>query len=153
LIARISPTTITIIGPDGTTVSHPRKRFGARSIDYRHYLPVLAHKPQAVRQVLPDLLRDLGAPFSLVWDRLDEAYGPREAARRFAKVLGALDTRGVTTVVPLLLQALATDAPLSLDALTPVATPAMTVPTLLRDIEVGSGCAADYDAWLAAVPA
>jgi transposase len=153
LIARISPTTITIVGPDGTAIRHPRKRFGERSIDYRHYLPVLARKPQAVRQVLPDLLRDLGSPFPLVWDRLLDAYGPREAARRFAKVLGALDTRGVTTIVPLLLQALATDAPLSLEALTTVATPTMAVPMPLRDIEVGSGCAADYDAWLAAVPA
>lgn len=153
LIARISPSTITIVGPDGTAIAHPRKRFGARSIDYRHYLPVLARKPQAVRQVLPDLLRDLGAPFPLVWDRLHDAYGPREAARRFAKVLGAIDTRGVTTVVPLLLQALATDAPLSLEALTTIATPTMAVPTPLRDIEVGSGCAADYDSWLAAVPA
>ena len=47
-------------------IVHPRKRFGQRSIDYRHYLPELARKPQAVRQVLPDLLRDLGAPFPAV---------------------------------------------------------------------------------------
>jgi transposase len=153
LIARIGPTTITIVGPDGTDIVHPRTRFGARSIDYRHYLPELARKPQAVRQVLPDLLRDLGTPFPLVWDRLQDAYGPREAARRFAKVLGAIDTRGVTTVIPLLLQALATDAPLVLDALTTISAPTMAVPAPLREIEVGSGCAADYDAWLAAVPA
>jgi transposase len=152
LIARVGPTTVTIIGPDGTEVAHPRKRFGARSIDYRHYMPELARKPQAVRQVLPDLLRDLGAPFPLVWDRLQDAYGPREAARRFAKVLGAIDTRGVTTVVPLLLQALATDAPLALDALTAISAPTMAVPAPLREIAVDSGCAADYDAWLAAVP-
>jgi hypothetical protein len=149
----VGPTTVTIVGPDGRDVAHRRKRFGARSIDYRHYLPELARKPQAVRQVLPDLLRDLGAPFPLVWDRLHEAYGPREAARRFAKVLGAIDGRGVTTVVPILLRALATDAPLSLDELPTPAAPAITVPTALRDIEVGSGCAADYDAWLTAVQA
>ena len=68
-------------------------------------------------------------------------------------VLGALDTRGLATVVPLLLQALATDAPLSLEALTTTAAPTMAVPTPLREIEVSSGCAADYDAWLTAVPA
>ena len=49
---------------------HPRKRFGQRSIDYRHYLSELARKPQAVRQVLPDLLRDLGDPFPAIWDQL-----------------------------------------------------------------------------------
>ena len=57
---RIGATTVTIVGRDGTRILHPRKRFGQRSIDYRHYLSELARKPQAVRQVLPDLLRDLG---------------------------------------------------------------------------------------------
>ena len=60
--------------PDGTRIAHPRKRFGQRSIDYRHYLPELARKPQAVRQVLPDLLRDLGAPFPAVWARFVAAH-------------------------------------------------------------------------------
>jgi hypothetical protein len=36
---------------------HPRKHFGERSIDDRHYLSELARKPQAIRHVLPDLLR------------------------------------------------------------------------------------------------
>lgn len=52
LIVRIGPTTVTILGRDGRRISHPRKRFGQRSIDYRHYLSELARKPQAVRQVL-----------------------------------------------------------------------------------------------------
>ena len=88
LIARIGATTVTIVGRDGTRIVHPRKRFGQRSIDYRHYLPELARKPQAVRQVLPELLRDLGAPFPAVWDHFHAAHAPREAARLFAKVLG-----------------------------------------------------------------
>ena len=91
---------MTIVGPDGTRVHHPRKRFGERAIDYRHYLAELARKPQAVRQVLPDLLRDLGAPFPAIWDQLHAAHGPRDAARLFAKVLGQLDTHGATVVVP-----------------------------------------------------
>src|SRR5262249_23122522 len=41
LIARIGATTVTIVGRDGTRIVHPRKRFGQRSIDYRHYLPEL----------------------------------------------------------------------------------------------------------------
>jgi transposase len=155
LVVRIGATTVTIIGRDGTPIGHPRRRFGQRSIDYRHYVSELARKPQAVRQVLPDLLRDLGGPFPAVWQQLHAAHGPREAARLFAKVLGQLDTLGTDRVVPALTAALATGTPLLL-ALTPARSEAERVaweamPARLRDIEVGSGCAADYDAWLGEV--
>ena len=153
LVVHVGPTTVTIVGRDGVAIGHPRKRFGERSIDYRHYLPELARKPQAVRQVLPDLLRDLGAPFPLVWDRLHDAYGPREAARRFAKVLDAIETRGASVVVPAVLRALASDTPFVLTELTPAPVPAVTLPAPLQAIEVASGCAADYDGWLTAVSA
>src|SRR5215218_5538831 len=83
LVARVGATTVTIVGRDGTPIRHPRKRFGQRSIDYRHYLPELAKKPQAVRQVLPELLRDLGDPFPAVWDHFHAAHTPRDAARLF----------------------------------------------------------------------
>ena len=146
---------MTIVGRDGAPVHHPRKRFGERSIDYRHYLTELARKPQAVRQVLPDLLRDLGAPFPAIWDQLHVAHGPREAARLFAKVLGQLDTQGAAIVVPALTAALATGTPLLL-ALTPARAAINrmapdAVPALLRAVDVGSGCAADYDDWLVEV--
>src|SRR4029078_8049552 len=95
---------------DATRVTHPRIRFGARSIDYLHYLPELARKPKAVRQALPDLLRDLGPPLPLVWTRLHDAYGSREAARRFAKILGALAISGAPVVIPALPRALARGA-------------------------------------------
>jgi transposase len=154
LIVRIGATTVTIVGKDGTPIRHSRKRFGQRSIDYRHYLPELARKPQAVRQVLPDLLRDLGAPFPAVWERLRAAHDPREAARLFAKILGELETRGAADVVPMLEAALVTGTPLV------VARPAaraaaarVDVPAPLRELEVPSGCAADYDTWLTEVPA
>jgi len=149
LVVRVGPSTVTIVGRDGTRVQHPRKRFGERSIDYRHYLAELARKPQAVRQVLPDLLRDLGGPFPAIWDQLHGAHGPREGARLFAKVLGQLDTQGAAVVVPALTAALATGTPLLL-ALTPAAPRVVleAVPAPLGDIEVGSGCAADYDGWL-----
>lgn len=155
LVVRIGPSTVTIVGRDGTRVHHPRKRFGERSIDYRHYLVELARKPQAVRQVLPDLLRDLGAPFPAIWDQLHEAHGPRDAARLFAKVLGQLDTQGAAVVVPALTAALTTGTPLLL-ALTPARAPLDhlapdAVPAPLRAIEVGSGAAADYDVWLGEV--
>ena len=154
LVVRVGPSTVTIVGRDGTHVRHPRKRFGERSIDYRHYLTELARKPQAVRQVLPELLRDLGAPFPAIWDQLHAAHGPREAARLFAKVLGQLDSHGAAVVVPALTAALATGTPLLL-ALTPAQTldrlDPDAVPVPLRAIDVGSGRAADYDAWLGEV--
>lgn len=149
LVVRMGATTVTIVGKDGTRVQHPRKRFGERSIDYRHYLPELARKPQAVRQVLPDLLRDLGAPFPAVWDQLHAAHDPREAARLFAKILGELETRGATDVVPMLEAALATGTPLVVGRRGPAAAAArVDVPPPLRDLDVASGCAADYDTWL-----
>jgi transposase len=153
LVARIGATRVTIVGRDGPRIVHPRKRFGQRSIDYRHYLPELARKPQAVRQVLPDLLRDLGAPFAAVWEHFHAAHAPREAARLFAKVLGQLDTQGFDVVGPALETALRTGTPLLL-ALTPGSSAAPpldrdVVPAPLREIDVPSGCAADYDGWLA----
>ena len=152
VVVRVGPTTVTIVGRDGIRVTHPRKRFGQRSIDYRHYLAELARKPQAVRQVLPDLLRDLGEPFAAIWDQLHGAHGPREAARLFAKVLGHLDTHGAAVVVSALRAALASGTPLLL-ALTPAPSPLARVPldalpAPLRDLDVASGCAADYDGWL-----
>jgi transposase len=153
LLVHVRPTTVTIVGRDGPDICHPRKRFGERSIDYRHYLPELARKPQAVRQVLPDLLRDLGAPFPAVWERLRTAHSPREAARLFAKILGALEDRGAAAVVPALVTALATGAPLTLAAIVVAAPTRIEVPAPLRDLEVASGCAADYDGWLTGVPA
>ena len=44
------------------SVTHPRARFGTRQVFYRHYLPELARKPNAVRQVAPELMAELGAP-------------------------------------------------------------------------------------------
>jgi hypothetical protein len=153
LVTRLGAASVTIVGRDGTRIVHPRKRFGQRSIDYRHYLPELARKPQAVRQVLPDLLRDLGAPFPAVWEHFQAVHAPREAARLFAKVLGQLDTHGFDVVVPAVERALRTGTPVLL-ALTPGSSApprveATIVPAVLRDLDVPSGCAADYDAWLA----
>lgn len=155
LVVRIGASTVTIVGRDGTQVIHPRKRFGERAIDYRHYLTELARKPQAVRQVLPELLRDLGSPFPAIWDQLHGAHGPREAARLFAKVLGHLDSQGAAIVVPALTAALAMGTPLLL-ALTPTSAAidrlaSDAVPASLRAVDVGSGCAADYDDWLVEV--
>ena len=39
----------------------PRAPRGGAVVRYRHYLDELARKPQAVRQVAPELLTELGA--------------------------------------------------------------------------------------------
>ena len=102
--------------------------------------------------MLPDLLRDLGAPFPAIWEKLHAAHGPREAARLFAKVLGQVELYGAAVVVPALTVALAAGTPLLLAlASTPAARDGLApdaVPAHLRDLDIASGCAADYDAWL-----
>jgi hypothetical protein len=154
LVARVGATTVTVVGPDGTPIRHPRKRFGQRSIDYRHYLPELAKKPEAVRQVLPELLRDLGAPFPAVWAAFRAAHPDREAARLFAKVLAQIEIHGLTHVATTVASALRTGTPILLALTPPVSARAVVdVPAALRDIDVPSGCAADYDGWLGEVRA
>lgn len=149
--ARVGADDVVIVGPTGS-VQYVRARFGSKVVDYRHYVRELARKPQAVRQVAAELIRDLGAPFDRAWRALVDAHGPKQAARIFAKVLGHVETRGLAAVVTVLEDALARGEPLLL-ALAPsprapevVATEAL--PRSLRDVEVVSGRAADYDALL-----
>ena len=117
-------------------------------------MPVV-DRPLAVRQVLPDLLRDLGGPFGAVWAHFQTAHADREAARLFAKVLGQIEAQGLEVVAAAAAAALATGGPLLLALTSPAIAPApaIAVPPALRDIAVSSGCAADYDDWLAAVHA
>ncbi|MCK6555612.1 hypothetical protein L6Q96_13690 [Candidatus Binatia bacterium] len=53
-----------------------RKRFGEKRIRYRHYLPELAQKPQAVRQVAAELLSELGEPYGALCRLLVDSHGP-----------------------------------------------------------------------------
>jgi hypothetical protein len=141
-----------ILGPGGRAIVHARQRFGGRAIDYRHYLRTLSQKPQAVRQVLPELLRDLGAPFPAVWTHLDAVHGPRQAARVLAKILGQLVDQGASRVVPALEAALVAGTPLGLAVVSHAAAapcvPVTDLPPALQGITVTCGSAADYDAWL-----
>ena len=56
--------------------------------------------------------------------------------------------RGGVDVVPALTAALATGTPLTLAHIVVAAPPRIDVPPPLRDLEVASACAADYDRWL-----
>lgn len=140
---------VRLVGPRNEAVVHPRKRAGERSICYLHYLPELRRKPQAVRQVADDLLRELGAPYDRAWRLLVDAHGPRQAARIFAAVLGAIVDHGDPWVRARVVAALDRNQPL-LIALAPTTpeTPVIateSLPAQLAAIEVGVAAAADYD--------
>lgn len=136
----------------GETETHPKQRFGGKSICYRHYLPELAKKPQAVRQVAPELVAELGEPFGKLWTILAEKYGSLDAARIFARVIGAVTDYGEEPVRQALdaalsagradLLSLATSAP------SPV-TRMATIPATLASYEIEAARVADYDRMLA----
>jgi len=145
---------VTLVGPDAR-VTHPRVGFGQRAIDYRHYLPELARKPQALRQVAEELLPRLHAVYASAWRHLVDAYGPKQAARAFAQVLKAVVADGETAVALRLERALATGESLQLAAHGPPPTApsiqAETMPAALREVTVESGRAADFDVLLRGV--
>ena len=61
------------------SVTHPRVGFGRRRVVYRHYLPELARKPQAVRQVAPELLADVDSHGAIRRHRHDDDRPRRRA--------------------------------------------------------------------------
>jgi transposase len=88
------------------TESYPRERKGASKIRYRHYLSELSRKPQAVRQVAPELIRELGEPYGRLWSMLTERYGAKEASSILARILGAVLDHGESPVSDALASAL-----------------------------------------------
>ena len=150
VIGYVGADDVDVVGPSGL-VTHPRMRFGERSIDYRHYIRELAHKPQAVRQVAAELIRDLGEPFGDAWRSLLDAHGPKGASRIFAKVLAVIETRGIRAVADTVRTALVDNEPLLLALMRPppdVMPMDDQAPIGLRSIDVVTACAADYDTML-----
>lgn len=140
---------VRVVGPRNEVVVHPRKRAGERSIYYVHYLPELRRKPQAVRQVADELLPELGEPYARAWRFLVDVHGPKQAARIFADVLGAIVDHGDAWVRTRVASALERDESVLL-ALAPTApeTPAVAIESLpahLAAVEVEAGVAADYN--------
>jgi len=143
----------------GEQVVHPRQPFGGRLVRYRHYLGELARKPQAVRQVAPELVAELGEPFGRLWELLLAAHGGHDAARTLARLLGAVHEHGEERVREVLERILA-EAPaarrfdelaaqrLLVAAQTP---PAVAVPLRLQGYQVETVSAAAYDHLLGAV--
>ena len=131
----------------GESVIHPRVGFGHRRVVYRHYLPELARKPQAVRQVAPELLAELGEPWNRLWQLLATTHGQLDAARILAKLLGVLEEHGEARLQPLLEEAVAhARAGMLTDMASPPVPPeSITVPHGLADFIIEAGKAADYD--------
>jgi hypothetical protein len=128
------------------SVIHPRIGFGRRRVVYRHYLSELARKPQAVRQVAPELLAELGEPWSNLWQLLAATHGQLEAARILAKLLGALEQHGEERLRPVLEAVLAYQQAEVLDRPPPPALPeSIMLPDGLANIVIEAGKATDYD--------
>lgn len=148
VVAYAGVDTVEIVGPDGASarVVHPRARFGAQVVDYRHYIPALAQKPQAVRQCADGLVRDLGEPYAGLWRLLVDQHGPKVAARIFAKVLGRIVVLGDEAVRASVAAALISGEPVLLalrDAA--VETPTPMLPPGLAELAVDGPTLADFD--------
>jgi transposase len=144
----------------GKQTLRPRQFPGGKRIEYRDYLRELSRKPQAVRQVAPELVIELGEPYRRLWTLLEQTHGGRHAGRILASVLGAINDHGEAAVTAALTEALAsgtfvTEGTGNLLTLTrhlptrPVLTDTV-VPMALRSVQIEAGCAADYDQLLTA---
>jgi hypothetical protein len=134
----------------GETEVLPRQRRGGKRIRYRHYLPELARKPQAVRQVAPELVAELGEPYGRLWSLLVGRYGSREASRVLSRVLGAVVDHGSETVSEALEAAMNAGRCdlLAMAGRLRQAETVVEVPVALRSYEIEAGSPADYDVLL-----
>jgi hypothetical protein len=134
------------------SVTFERQGFGRKVVRYEHYLAELARKPQAVRQVAAELLAELDEPYGALWRLLVDTHGPREAARAFARVLGAIVDHGRDRVARAVESALLADRTDLLDLARELSVPrrqTVTVPASLSGYDIEAASAADYDALLA----
>lgn len=129
---------------------HKRVRAGMSSVRYRHYLPELSRKPQAVRQVALELVAELGEPYGQLWQLLVATHGGLEAGRTLARLLAAIGSHGEEEVRQCLARVLAQAAPACAVAVSdePLSHE-VEVPEALRFYHVEAGRAADYD-WMLA---
>lgn len=149
--AHIGVDEVELVGPDGRSVKHPRRGFGQRSVDYRHYLPELGRKPQALRQVADELVQALGPSYQRAWRHLVDEHGAKQAPRVFVQVVQAVERLGADAVASRIDEALARGEPLQLALRPTVATPSLAadaLPASIRDIAVEAAHASDFDALL-----
>ena len=132
-------------------VQRARPRPKEANIQYRDYLGELSRKPQAVRQVAPELLAELGAPWKTLWQLLESTHGGREAGRLVARLLAAIVAHGEGVITGALDEALEGGAS-HLKELTQLPSEVLSeieIPEELRQYVVESASAADYDELLA----
>lgn len=128
-----------------------KQRRGARLIQYKHYLSELAKKPQAVRQVAPELTMELGEPYGKLWTLLNDTHGGRKAGRVLAQILSAIVKHGeaaVTQALQTAMEAGRCDLLALRQRLEPKSSPqTVSVPKPLRTYTIEAGRASDYD-WM-----
>ena len=99
-----------------------------------------------MRQVAPELMEELGAPYVGLWKLLCARYSELDAARVMAKLLGAIVEHGEQVIAEALSEVLAASpqaprGPTMLPATVPV-------PAALQHYRVESTSASSYDALL-----
>ncbi len=115
---------------------------------YRHYFDELARKPQAVRQVMPELLGELAEPYGDLWRLLVDRHGPADAARAFARILGAVSNHGEDLVGRAITKAIEAGRT-ELIVLPSRERDCVEVPPSLREVEVEQASVEGYDRFLA----
>jgi hypothetical protein len=137
----------------GETRVYAKQPRGAKGITSRHDLPAWARKPQAVRQVAPDLLPERGEPYQTLGNMWSKTHGEREAARVVAKRVAAIVAHGegdVTTALTQVRQSERTDLHAVRERLEALPLPTqLAVPECLAGYEVEAGKASDDDCLLA----
>lgn len=128
----------------GETEVVPKVRRGARLVQYRHYRRELGRKPQAVRQVAPTLVAQLGEPYGTLWQMLVRRHGEREAARVLSRLIGIMEPGAEEALKRTLEQLLKGSGTAS----TTPAPKLVEVPDSLQSFAVESGCLAAFDALL-----
>jgi transposase len=129
-----------------------RVRRRKKNIVYTDYLAELHKKPQAVRQVAPELLASLGEPFADLYQLLEKSHGGKQAGRTLAKLLKAVHEQGKQPVAVAIRQALLHGEKQLLHLATVLREPLpeeIEVPAPLTEYVIESACAADYNVLLA----
>jgi transposase len=116
---------------------------GARVVKYSHYRKELARKPQALRQVAPELLAELGEPYGELWRRLTARHNELSAARVLSALLSIDETHQQIAV---LLEKLLNQA--HPENKRKQAPPSVNVPEALQQYQIESGNVCDYDSLL-----
>lgn len=130
------------------TVILPRQKTGEDCIQYQHYLREFAKKPQAVRQVAPELMRELGEPFQQLWQWLEKSHSGKQAGQVMAKVIQAIVDHSLEPVRQSLHACMKAERVDLLPLLLPKPEPELLtnpVPEALQGIAIEQASASDYN--------